>query len=65
MSACWIIGREAQLASDGHKYITEPFIVFDTENDAEAACDMIERVSGERPRTVEGSRYHVSAAQTR
>lgn len=49
MSAIWIIGRKATIASNGHEYLTEPFIAFETEADADAACDMVEKVSGERP----------------
>lgn len=50
MSTIWIIGRETEIASNGHKYITEPFIAFATEADADAACDLVEKISGERPR---------------
>jgi hypothetical protein len=57
MSQCWIIGRKATIASNGHTYITEPFIVFDTEAGADSACDMVERVSGERPMKAEAARY--------
>jgi hypothetical protein len=60
MSACWIIGKEVTL-QNGHKYAAEPFIVFDDEAEADAACDMVERVSGERPMKVEGARYRVQS----
>lgn len=46
----WIIGRKATLATNGHEYIAEPFIAFENEADADAACDMVEKVSGERPK---------------
>lgn len=49
MSTIWIIGRKATIATNLHEYMTEPFIVFETNEDAQAACDMIEKVSGERP----------------
>lgn len=55
----WIIGREATILANGHKYITEPFIVFDTEAEADAACDMVERISGERPGKATGARMSV------
>jgi hypothetical protein len=45
----WIIGRKATLATNGYEYMTEPFIAFENEADADAACDMVEKVSGERP----------------
>lgn len=44
----WIIGRKVTMVN-GHTYMAEPFIAFETNEDAQAACDMIERVSGERP----------------
>ena len=59
MSTCWIIGRKATIAANGHEYVTEPFIVFESEEEAMAACDMVERVSGERPKIVDGSFYRV------
>jgi len=58
MSACWIIGRKAKLVTNGHEYIAEPFLVFEREADADAACDMVERVSGERPMKAEAASYH-------
>lgn len=64
MSACWIIGREATIAPNGHKYIAEPFIVFSTEAEADAACDMVQRVSGDRPKKVEGALYKCFPAPT-
>lgn len=48
MAEIWIIGRKATLPN-GHHHIAEPFIAFSTNKDAQEACDMIERVSGERP----------------
>jgi hypothetical protein len=48
MMAIWIIGRQVELPN-GHKYLAEPFIAFETNEDAQAACDMVEKVSGERP----------------
>lgn len=44
----WIIGRQVELPN-GHKYMAEPFICFETNEDAQAACAMVERVSGKRP----------------
>lgn len=58
MSTCWIIGRKATIAANGHEYITGPFIVFDSEAEADSACDMVERVSGERPMKVDAAQYH-------
>lgn len=52
----WIIGRVAELPN-GHKYITEPFIAFETNEDAQAACDMIAKVSGERPGIADAAFY--------
>lgn len=46
--AIWIIGRKVELPN-GHTYMAEPFIAFETNEDAQAACDMIAKVSGERP----------------
>lgn len=46
--AIWIIGRKVTLPN-GHSYVAEPFIAFERNEDAQAACDMIEKVSGERP----------------
>lgn len=57
MSSCWILGRKATIAPNGHEYIAEPFIAFYTEKAADEAADMIERVSGERPMKVEASLY--------
>ena len=56
MSAIWIIGRQAELPN-GHKYMAEPFIAFETNEDAQAACDMIASVSGERPLITSGALY--------
>ncbi len=56
MGAVWIIGRKATLPN-GHEYITEPFIAFETNEDAQAACDMVEKVSGERPGIASGALY--------
>lgn len=55
MSKCWIIGSKATIASNGHEYIAEPFIVFEDERKADAACDMVERVSGTRPMKTEAA----------
>jgi hypothetical protein len=57
MASCWIIGKKARIAANGHEYVAEPFIVFAREDEADAACDMVERVSGERPMKAEGSLY--------
>jgi hypothetical protein len=38
MTEVWIIGRKATLPN-GHEYITEPFIAFESNVDAQAACD--------------------------
>lgn len=59
MSICWIIGHKTTLADNGLEMLSQPFIVFDEEAEADAACDMVERVSGERPMKAEGSRYQV------
>jgi hypothetical protein len=59
MSTCWIIGRKATIAGNGHEYITQPFIVFNTEAEADSACDMVERVSGERPMKADAALYAV------
>lgn len=56
MSACWIIGRKTTLAN-GHEYPAGPFIVFETEDEAGAAADMVEKISGERPVIIEGALY--------
>lgn len=48
MSDIWIIGRKATLATNGHEYITTPFIAFHTEAEAQRAREMIEKVSGEK-----------------
>jgi len=48
MATIWIIGRKVELPN-GHKYMAEPFIAFGSNEAAQEACDMIERVSGERP----------------
>lgn len=45
----WIIGSKATILSNGHEYMAEPFIVFETEAEADAACDMVEKISGQRP----------------
>ena len=55
MTSIWIIGRKVTLATNGHSYISEPFIAFPNEAEADEACDMIERVSGERPMKAEAS----------
>lgn len=61
MSVCWIIGRKTTLVEDGLEIISQPYIVFDDEDEADAACDMVERVTGERPIKAEGARYHVKS----
>lgn len=55
MTSIWIIGRKATIATNFHNYIAEPFIAFESEAEADAACDMIEKVSGERPMKSEAS----------
>lgn len=57
MASCWVIGRKVTLPN-GHETMSEPFIVFESEFEADTACDMVEKVSGERPRKVEGSIYN-------
>jgi hypothetical protein len=52
----WIIGRAVELPN-GHKYMAEPFIAFETNEDAQAACDMIAKVSGERPMIADAAFY--------
>lgn len=59
MSNCWIIGRKVTLPN-GHETMAEPYIVFDSEEEADTACAMVERVSGERPTKREGARYNIS-----
>lgn len=44
----WIIGRKATLPN-GHQYITEPFLAFESNVEAQTACDLVQKVSGERP----------------
>lgn len=61
MSKCWIIGRKATIAANNHEYVTEPFIVFQSEAEANAACDMVESVSGERPKKTEGALYTIGS----
>ena len=58
MSNCWIIGRKVMLGN-GHEYMAEPYVVFETEEQADGACAMVERVSGERPIKREAARYMV------
>lgn len=48
MTTIWIIGRKVELPN-GHTYMAEPFIAFGTNEAAQAACDMVAKVSGERP----------------
>lgn len=48
MATIWIVGRKVALPN-GHTYMTEPFIAFETNEAAQQACDMVERISGERP----------------
>ena len=60
MSSCWVIGRKTTLASNGHEVLSQPFIVFQTEAEADAACDMVESVSGERPMKAEAALYRCS-----
>lgn len=57
MATCWIIGRKVTLPN-GHETMAEPFIVFSNEEEADAACDMVEKVSLERPRKVEAAQYY-------
>lgn len=52
----WIIGRKVELPN-GHTYMAEPFIAFETNEDAQAACDMIAKVAGERPMITDGVLY--------
>jgi len=54
--AIWIIGRKVELPN-GAAYMAEPFIAFETNQDAQAACDMIAKVSGERPMITDGVLY--------
>lgn len=49
MNVVWLIGRRVTIASNGHEYMSDPFIAFETEAEADAACDLVERISGERP----------------
>lgn len=61
MSICWIIGRKVTM-TNGHDYMAEPFIVFDDKAEAEKASNLIEKISGERPKITEAARYVVSGA---
>ena len=54
--AIWIIGRKVTM-QNGHIYMAEPFIAFETNEDAQAACDMVEKVSGERPMIADSILY--------
>lgn len=58
MAEIWIIGRKVTLPN-GHEYITEPFIAFESNVDAQAACEMIQKVSGERPGIASGALYRI------
>lgn len=58
MAEIWIIGRKATLPN-GHEYIAEPFIAFESNVDAQAACEMVYKVSGERPMIASGALYRV------
>lgn len=49
MTNIWIVGRRTEMASNGHVYITEPFLAFATEQEADAAVVMVNRVGGELP----------------
>lgn len=55
MSTCWIVGRRVVIQSNSLEYVGQPFIVFETEADANEAADLVEKVSGERPIVVESS----------
>lgn len=57
MSKCWIIGRKATIASNGHEYMAEPYIVFETEAEADRACTLVEQISGDRPIKKESAIY--------
>jgi len=48
MADVWLIGRKATLPN-GHSYMTEPILAFERNEDAQAACDLVEKISGERP----------------
>lgn len=67
MTNCWIVGRIAKIATNGHEYISPPFLVFQTEAHAVEARDMIASVSGERIGIEPGSLYDMptSALQER
>lgn len=62
-TTCWIVGRKATIATNGHEYVTGPFLVFDLEHEADSACDMVQRVSGERPMKVEASKWRCFEGQ--
>lgn len=61
MSTCWIIGKKVKIESNGHEYLAEPFIVFESEEQAVAACDMVEKVSRERPGITEAAFYRTGS----
>jgi hypothetical protein len=65
MSECWIIGRKVTLLATGTVYIAEPFIAFETEGQADTACDMVESVSGERPIKTKGALYRAGTTMER
>lgn len=62
MSNCWIIGKKTTLPN-GHEHIAPPFVVFEVEAEAIAACDMVEKVSRERPGIEEGAFYERGTAR--
>lgn len=53
MGTIWIIGRKATIESNGHEYMTEPYIAYGTEAEANDACDLVQQISGERPMKAE------------
>jgi hypothetical protein len=63
MSKCYVIGKKAKLAANGHEYIAEPFIVFEGEGEAIGACDMVEKITGERPMQVEAALYRTGSTR--
>lgn len=53
MGTIWIIGRKATIEANDHEYMTEPYIAYGTEAEADEACDLVHRISGERPMKAE------------
>lgn len=44
----WILGRRTTL-QNGHNYPAEPLLAFETNEQAQGAADLVQKISGERP----------------